>query len=72
MLNFFYDGDLPGGVEGPFASRDVTSFNEIWQAAQKIEATCLMQKGTPGWAPEGMQIFPRLPTLFQKKIQKSR
>ncbi len=54
MLNFFSDGELPGGVEGPFTSRDVTSFYEIWQAAQKIEATCLMRYGRPGWAAEGM------------------
>ena len=57
MLNFFSDGELPGGVEGPFAARDVTSFYEIWQAAQKIEATCLMQYGRPGWAAEGMLSF---------------
>ena len=54
MLNFFADGELPGDVEGPFASRDVTSFYEIWQAAQKVKATCLMQDGRPGWAAEGM------------------
>lgn len=57
MLNFFSDGELPGDVEGPFASRDVTSFYEIWQAAQKIEAKCLMQYGRPGWAAEGMLSF---------------
>lgn len=54
MLNFFSNGELPGGVEGPFASRDVTSFYEIWQAAQQIEATCLMQRGRLGWAAEGV------------------
>ena len=53
MLNFFSDGELPGDVEGPFASRDVTSFFDIWQAAQNVEATCLMQYGRPGWAAEG-------------------
>ncbi|CAF9943732.1 MAG: hypothetical protein ALECFALPRED_001157 [Alectoria fallacina] len=53
MLNFFSDGELPGDVEGPFASRDVTSFYDIWQAAQNVEATCLMQYGRPGWAAEG-------------------
>ena len=59
MLNFFSNGELPGGVEGPFASRDVTSFYEIWQAAQQIEATCLMQKSRPGWAAEGSPPFSR-------------
>ena len=59
MLNFFSNGELPGGVEGPFASRDVTSFYEIWQAAQQIEATCLMQKSRPGWAAEGLPPFSR-------------
>lgn len=54
MLNFFNDGELPGGVEGPFASRDVTSFYELWQAASKIEAVCLLHAGKPGWAAEGM------------------
>lgn len=54
MLNFFSDGELPGGVEGPFASRDVTSFYELWQAASKIEAVCLLHAGKPGWAAEGM------------------
>lgn len=57
MLNFFSNGELPGGAEGPFASRDVTSFYEIWQAAQQIEATCLMQNGRPGWAAEGTLSF---------------
>ena len=57
MLNFFSNGELPGGVEGPFTSRDVTSFYEIWQAAQQIEATCVLENGRPGWAAEGMSYF---------------
>lgn len=57
MLNFFSDGELPGGVEGPFASRDVTSFSEIWQAAQQIEVSCVIHKRSPGWAAEGMLTF---------------
>ena len=57
MLNFFSDGELPGGMRGPFASRDVTSFDEIWQAASQIEATCVLQNGRPGWAVEGMLYF---------------
>lgn len=56
MLNYFSNGELPGDVEGPFASRDVTSFYEIWEAAQQIEATCL-QNGRPGWAAEGTLSF---------------
>ena len=54
MLNFFSDGELPGGVEGPFASRDVTSFSEIWEAAQEIEVSCLIHKRSPGCAAERM------------------
>ena len=54
MLNFFSDGELPGGVEGPFASRDVTSFSEIWEAAAQIEVSCVIHKRSPGWAAEGM------------------
>lgn len=57
MLQFFSNGDLPGGVEGPFASRDVTSFFEIWQAARQIEATCMLHHQRPGWAAEGMLIL---------------
>ena len=57
MLNFFSDSELPGDVEGPFASRDVTSFYEIWQAAQMIGNTCVMHYGRPGWAAEGMLYF---------------
>ena len=53
MLNFFSDGELPGDVEGPFASRDVTSFQDIWQAAQQVGTTCVQQNGKPGWAAEG-------------------
>ena len=54
MLNFFSDGELPGGAEGPFASRDMTSFSEIWQAAQQIEVACIIHKRSPGWAAVGM------------------
>ena len=54
MLNFFSEGELPGGAEGPFASRDLTSFYEIWQAAQRIGNTCVVQYGRPGWAAQGM------------------
>lgn len=57
MLNFFSDSELPGDVEGPFASRDVTSFYDIWQAAQQIGTTCVMHYGRPGWAAEGMLYF---------------
>ena len=57
MLNFFSDSELPGDVEGPFASRDVTSFYEIWQAAQQIGTTCVMHYGRPGWAAEGTLYF---------------
>ena len=67
MLNFFHNGELPGGVEGPFASRDVTSFYEIWQAVRKIETTCLMQNGRPGWAAEGMLSFPCVLAFSLKK-----
>ena len=56
MLQFFSNGDLPGGVVGPYASSDVTSFLEIWQAAQQIEATCLLRHQSPGWAAEGKLI----------------
>lgn len=67
MLNFFSNGELPGGVEGPFASRDVTSYYELWQAAQKIEATCLLRNGMPGWAAEGeLSVQPYL-SLFLPK-----
>lgn len=67
MLNFFANGELPGGVEGPFASRDVTSFYEIWQAAQKIEATCLTKNGRVGWAAEGMLSFQHHSSLFFRR-----
>lgn len=60
MLNFFSNGELPGDVKGPFASRDVTSFYEIWQAAQRIETTCLTANGRPGWAAEGMFYFQQI------------
>ena len=62
MLNFFSDSELPGDVEGPFASRDVTSFYDIWQAAQQIGNTCVMHYGRPGWAAEGMLsiLFPSI------------
>ena len=53
MLNFFNEGDLPGDVEGPFASRDTASFYEIWQAARQIETACLLRMGQVGWAPVG-------------------
>ena len=69
MLNFFLNGELPGGVEGPFASRDVTSFYEIWQAAQKIEATCLMQNGRPGWAAEGTLSVPCIPNFISAEVE---
>ena len=69
MLNFFSDGELPGDVKGPFASRDVTSFYEIWQAAQNIEATCLMQYGRPGWAAEGMLPFQATVSLVYRKYR---
>jgi len=57
MLNFFADGELPGIDGGPFASRDVTSFNEIWQAASQIEAMCLLHSGKPGWASQGKRFM---------------
>ena len=57
MLNFLSDSELPGDVEGPFASRDVTSFYELWLAAQQIGNTCVMHYGRPGWAAEGMLYF---------------
>ncbi len=57
MLNFFGEKDLPGEVEGPHASRDVTSFWEIWQAARQIESVCLLHSGLLGWAAEGMASF---------------
>ena len=60
MLNFFSDSELPGDVEGPFASRDVTSFYDIWQAAQQIGTTCVMHYGRPGWAAEGMLYLSQL------------
>ena len=54
---------LPGGaVEGPFASRDVTSFQELWEAAVQIESICLHGAKKPGWAAEGMCI-PTLKTV---------
>ncbi len=53
MLSFFADGELPGIDGGPFASRDVTSFYEIWQTASQIESSCLLHSGKPGWASQG-------------------
>ena len=59
MLNYFSDTDLPGGIAGPFASRDVTSFWEIWEAARQIESVCVIHSGKPGWAAEGTTLhFP--------------
>ena len=66
MLNFFSGGELPGGVRGPFASRDVTSFNEIWQAALQIEAICVSHNGKPGWAVEDMLYFRHCVQFFRK------
>lgn len=57
MLNFFASGELPGPDESPYASRDMTSFYDIWQAARKVETTCLVGSGKPGWAaPQGKHI----------------
>jgi hypothetical protein len=53
MLSFFADGELPGIDGGPFASRDVTSFYEVWQTASQIESGCLLRSGKPGWASQG-------------------
>lgn len=58
MLNFFAPGELPGTDEGPHASRDVTTFYDIWQAARQIETACLVREGKPGWAaPAGKSIL---------------
>ena len=54
MLFSFGDESLPGGVEGPFATRDVTSFYEIWEAARGVEKVCLLDSKQAGWATEGI------------------
>ena len=53
MLNFFKDGELPG-IDGElFASRDVSSYLEIWHSAQQLENICLLNGGKQGWTSQG-------------------
>lgn len=56
MLDFFADTSLPG--QDPWNPKkhdntDVTSFEELWGAADLVETCCLNQHKSPGWAADG-------------------
>ena len=54
MLDFFFDGDLPGEEPGLiYPRKDVANLKDIWLAAQILWFGCAEARYMLGWAPIG-------------------
>ena len=62
MLEFYQPGKLPGSGMGPYSATDVTSYHDLWEAAQTVLTSCMRAQGALGWASVGKWEFGKLVT----------